>query len=272
MTGPSIRDMIESVSVRVYRSIPDIYQQAVQQAIEDTRGGLPYSTLSLSRIQAAQKALDTLTANGVTGFTDRAGRNWDLLSYVEMATRTAVGNLYDNLTNAAMIRGGHDLIWTLTHSSEGSCPLCIPWLGKVLSLTGNTTGAVEITDAGGQLVSVDVAGTLNEARALGFRHPNCRCGWIPFVPGADLAAASFMAVPEAEAAAAYEASQRQRALERKVRAAARRATTAMSPAERRMAEADLRRAQAAADKHFREHGIRMTKVGRKRREHPWDAH
>lgn len=33
MTGPSIRDMIESVSVRVYRSIPDIYQQAVQQAI-----------------------------------------------------------------------------------------------------------------------------------------------------------------------------------------------------------------------------------------------
>jgi hypothetical protein len=130
-TGPSLKDMIESVSVRVYREIPDIHQQAVKDAIESTRGGLPYSTLSLSRIQATQKAPETLTAHGITGFTDRAGRNWDLLSCVEMATRTAVGNMYDNLTNAAILRGGHDLIWTLTHSTERSCPLCIPWLGKV---------------------------------------------------------------------------------------------------------------------------------------------
>jgi hypothetical protein len=84
-TGPSIKDMIESVSVRVYRQSPDLYQQAVADAIADTRGGMPQNSLSLSRIQAAQKALDTLTERGITGFTDRAGRDWDLLAYVEMA-------------------------------------------------------------------------------------------------------------------------------------------------------------------------------------------
>lgn len=172
-TGPSIADMIEQVSARVYRDAPDVYQQAVTDAIESTRGGLPGTSLSLSRIQAAQKALDDLTGRGITGFTDRAGRNWDLLAYVEMATRTAVSNAYDNLQAAAMIRGGADLVLAVTFSPEGSCPRCLPWLGKVLSLTGATTGTAKITDAAGTVVSHEVAGTLAEAKAAGFRHPNC---------------------------------------------------------------------------------------------------
>jgi Phage minor capsid protein 2 len=271
-TAPSIQQMIESVSVRVYREIPDLYQQAVRDAIESTRGGLPGNSLSLSRIQAAQKALGTLTGHGITGFTDRAGRNWDLLAYVEMATRTAVSNAYDNLQNAALIRGGHDLIYTLTHSTEGSCPLCIPWLGKVLSLTGATTGDAEITDAAGLRVRLHVDGTLGEARAAGFRHPNCRCSWIPFVNGADLAAASMFAEPPDMAEETYRASQVQRALERRVRRDGHRAATAMNPAERAAAERDLAAARRASAEHRARTGLRMTKAGWRRREHPFDAH
>jgi Phage minor capsid protein 2 len=62
-------------------------------------------------------------------------------------------------------------------------------------------------------------GTLAEARAAGFRHPNCRCSWIPFVNGADLAEAAMFAEPIDLAEETYRASQVQRALERRVRLA-----------------------------------------------------
>jgi minor capsid protein 2 len=160
-SGPSIQALIELVSVRVYGDTPDIYQQVIREAVESTRHGFPGSSLSLSRIQAAQKALDRFAEHGITGFTDRAGRDWDLLSYVEMATRTAVSHAYDNLHNAALVRSGIDLVTVYTHSAEGSCPQCLPWLGKTLSLTGQTPGHP----------------TMAQARATGFRHPNCRCDW-----------------------------------------------------------------------------------------------
>ncbi len=270
-TAPSIQDTIEAVSVRVYRDIPDIYQTAVEQAITSTRGGQPGISLSLSRIQAAQKALDSLAEHGITGFTDSAGRNWDLVSYIEMATRTAVSNAYDNLQNAALIRGGHDLIFTFTHSTEGSCPLCLPWLGKVLSLTGATTGPVQITDAAGIKVRLDVAGTLGEARAAGFRHPSCRCSWILWVDGADMAAATAFAEPIGDAEETYRASQVQRALERRVRRAARRHEAAVTPQARGRARRDLDAARKASAAHREATGLRMTKAGWRRREHPWNA-
>ena len=39
------------------------------------------------RRRTAQRAWERLLSRGVTGFTDRAGRRWELASYVEMATR-----------------------------------------------------------------------------------------------------------------------------------------------------------------------------------------
>jgi Phage minor capsid protein 2 len=146
-----------------FRGEGDPYRYAVEGAIRDTRGGAPYSSLSYSRLQAAQKALDDLAAHGITGFTDKAGRNWDLATYVEMATRTAVSNMWDELQASAMVRSGIDLALIGTHSTEGSCPRCLPWLGQTISLTGATEGYP----------------TYDEARATGFRHPNCFPGYVP---------------------------------------------------------------------------------------------
>ena len=92
----------------------DVYRQAVTEALDETRGGLPATSTSYSRLQAAQKALDKLTAQGITGYTDKAGKNWNLASYVEMATRTAVSQRYDDLQNAALQPAGIDLVWTYT--------------------------------------------------------------------------------------------------------------------------------------------------------------
>jgi hypothetical protein len=236
------------------RNIFSPYRDAVERAIADTRGGMPQSSLSLSRIQAAQKALDDLADRGVTGFTDRAGRNWDLTAYVEMATRTAVSNAWDGMQAKAMIRSGLDLIRTYTTSTEGSCPLCIPWLGMTLSLTGATAGYP----------------TLGEATSAGFRHPNCRCSWIPV--GTGPAPGAVGPVSPEQAAAAYKASQKQRALERNVRKAGRAAHAAVTPQARSKARRNLAAARAASAQHRQEAGVVMTKAGAARREHPFRAH
>jgi hypothetical protein len=230
------------------------YQQAVDQAIATTRGGLPGSSLSLSRIQAAQKALDELGEQGITGFTDRTGRHWNLTSYVEMATRTAVSRAWDDLQAAALVRSGLDLVLVYTHSLEGSCPQCLPWLGQTLSLTGATPDRP----------------TLAQAKAAGFRHPNCRCSWAAL--GAGVAAEVTNPVALDRAAAVYRASQHQRALERRVRAAGRRSHAAITPQARAKARRDLASARSVSEAHRRSSGLRMTQVGVKRREHPFRAH
>ena len=271
-TAPSIKDTVEGVSARVFRDIPDLYQQAVERAITAMPGGQTGIGYWIPRVNAAQQALDELTAKGLSGFTDRAGRQWDLVTYLEMATRTAVSNAYDDEVIAEQLRAGHDLIYTLTHSTEGSCPLCVPWLGRVLSLTGASTGTAAIKDATGQLVEIRVSGTLGDARAAGFRHPNCRCSWIPYAPGADLDAADVLAMPPMDAEEVYKASQRQRALQRRVRRAAQRSSTAMTPAARRDAGKDLAAARAAAAAHRRANGLRVTRESVEHREHPWRAY
>ena len=228
------------------------YQAAVSRAFGDS-GGWPGSTLSYRRIQAAQAALDDLAQQGITGFTDKAGRNWDLATYVEMATRTATSNAWDDMQAAAAIRSGLDLVETGTYSQEGSCPLCVPWLGKTLSLTGTTTGYP----------------TVDEAKAAGWRHPNCRCFWVPI--GAALAMDVTNPVDLEDAAQVYKASQHQRALERDVRAAGRAAHAAVTPQAKTRARRDLAAARAASAAHRQQHQLRMMKVSVQRRERPWGA-
>jgi hypothetical protein len=195
--------------------------------------GVPRSSLSLPRIQAAQTALESLAVLGVIGFVDRAGRRWDLASYTEMATRTAVSNAWDGLHAAAMVRAGLDLVRVATYSLEGSCAQCRPWLGRVLSLTGATADRP----------------TLAEAKAAGFRHPNCRCFWLPVRAGVATVTVDQAALDHA--ARLYAASQRQRALGREVRKAARRAHAAITPAARASARRDLAAVRAAIDTHRR---------------------
>jgi len=55
-----------------------------------------------------------------------------------------------------LVEQGHDLVKVSTHI--GACELCQPWQGKILSITGKTEGYP----------------TLEEAKAAGLFHPNCR--------------------------------------------------------------------------------------------------
>jgi hypothetical protein len=213
--------------------------------------GFPGQSLSYRRLQAAQVMLDDLASRGITGFTDKAGRQWDLATYTEMATRTAVSNAWDDMQADAAVRSGLNLVETGTTSTEGSCPLCIPWLNRKLSLTGATEGYP----------------TVDEAKAAGWRHPNCRCFW--WVIGGGYMADVTNPVPIEDALEVYKHSQEQRAHERAVRAAGRAALAAITPQAKARAGRDLAAARAAAAAHRQQHQLRIMKVTSKRREAPY---
>jgi len=90
-----------------------------------------------------------------------------------------------------------------------------------------------------QTVTVEVAGTVEEARAAGWNHPNCRCRLVAYSPG--------LTIPQGDTTydeAAEKERAQQRALEREIRSAKRREAAAMTDTDRAKAAADVREAQA----------------------------
>lgn len=142
-----------------------ILRDAVNAGSLEVLGG------DVTRRAAAQHVLDRVASSGITGFVDRAGRNWSLPTYAEMAVRTTAGQAavqghVDQLQDV-----GVDLVRVSDAPRE--CPLCRPWEGKVLSLSGQVGAVIAPNARGGDPVKVQVAGTLEQAQAAGLQHPNC---------------------------------------------------------------------------------------------------
>jgi hypothetical protein len=140
----------EDVVQVIGRQVNDIYREL---ALENVRGTVVgYDTWK----QTAQRFREQLAERGVTGFKDRSGRMWNMRTYTEMVARTTTMQAHLEGTANRLVEQGHDLIKVSTH--RGACPLCEPWQGKVLSITGKTKGYP----------------TLEEAKAAKLFHPNCR--------------------------------------------------------------------------------------------------
>ena len=132
------------------RRFDDIYRDV---ALESIRGSVVgYETWQ----DVAKKYREQLAEQGVTGFRDKAGREWNMETYAEMVARTSTMECHLEGTKNRLLEHGHDLIKISTH--RGACEKCAPWQGKVLSLTGKTEGYP----------------TLDEAKEAGLFHPNCR--------------------------------------------------------------------------------------------------
>ncbi|MCL7660111.1 phage minor capsid protein, partial [Klebsiella pneumoniae] len=76
----------EEAILGIRRRVQDAYDQALVRAASTVLTGAG------TRVDAARSALSFLADRGITGFTDRSGRRWDLASYGEMVTRTASGH------------------------------------------------------------------------------------------------------------------------------------------------------------------------------------
>jgi len=216
---------VESTHLQIVRSTVDIFRQVVTEA------SLPgVLTGTQTTRQAAQSALNRFANQGITGFTDTAGRNWQLDSYVEMATRTGAGR--------AQVAGGLDRLQdqgkdlVIVSNAPQECSKCRPWEGRILSITGARVGE-RLTN--GRSVVASVA----DARAAGLLHANCRHQLGAYIEGLTKPM-THTADPDGDAL-----RQEQRRLERGVRQWKRREAVAMSDQERAVARAKVAEWQGA---------------------------
>ncbi|WP_331757307.1 phage minor capsid protein [Streptomyces albidoflavus] len=242
-------ETIETVTAThrgILRGVEDGYRQVVAEVTAAPLLGTD------TRRQATQQAMTRFADRGVSSFRDRAGRRWALTSYAEMAVRTSVGRAAVEAHMTTLAAAGVDLV--VVSSSPRECPLCRPWERQVLSIggpSGARTVDVEHAVDDGRMVRVDVAGSLDEARAAGLQHPNCRHSVSSYTPGIT------RTEDAASDPAGYEAGQRQRAIERNIRKHKNRAAAATTPEGKRAAEAKVRQWQGAMRSHLAAHpGLR----------------
>lgn len=229
----AVLDDLKAPHLGILRQTVDTYRAVVAGAAGDPSLGV------LTRRQAAQRALDQFASKGITGFVDKAGRSWDLTSYAEMAMRSAVGRAAVEAHSDRLGAAGLDLV--IVSDAPEECPVCKPWERKILTRTGPTgahTIEVEHATEDGRMVRVEVAGSLAEARGKGLLHPNCRHNISAYLPGVT------KAPPKQVGRASYEQTQKQRYLERQVRAWKRRSAVALDDTARTRANARVRAYQA----------------------------
>lgn len=159
---------LEGTHLRIFRATMDAYRDAVVSDAGQVAAG------TATRREVSQRILDRLANQGITGFVDRAGRNWQLDTYAEMTARTAAGRAQVQGALDRYQAAGRDLV--IVSDAPEECPICRPWEGKVLSISGRTpTGTKD--------GSIAVSGTVAEAVGAGLQHANCRHRLGLYVPG-----------------------------------------------------------------------------------------
>ncbi|MEE4540979.1 phage minor capsid protein [Streptomyces sp. V4-01] len=229
----SVRDLaagLERDSRPLYRrivsSVTGAYRQIVARA-EQAR----------DRAAEVQRALTTYAGRGIVGLVDEQGRGWSMTGWIDSAVRTAAGRAL--LDGHSALLSGVGLSLVVVSNSPLECPLCRPWESKVLTLDAAPGRRVVLARNGiGAPLSVPVlvAGSLEQARAAGLYHANCRHTLRPYVPG-------LSSIPDPAPAprrATYEDTQRQRYLERQLRAWRRREAVALDDRARAAAQASIR--------------------------------
>ena len=115
--------------------------------------------------EAVQRETEQFAKRSISGFVDRAGRTWDIASYAEMATLTAIERATRQGYFDSMREFGYDLAQISDH--YGACPICEAWQGVVISISGDTPGYL----------------TLSDAEAAGVFHPRCMHDLGVYYPG-----------------------------------------------------------------------------------------
>ena len=181
-----------------------------QSALNEETGQV--ITGAKTRQEAVNAAVRRMAEEGLAGFTDARGRQWSAQAYVSMDVRTTTANA---AREASMQRGrdfGCKLIEVSSHI--GARPLCAPYQGKIFSTDGASGVAHDLN--GREIPYSPLSGT-SYGEPAGLFGINCGHTPYPFVDGVSVQ--SFQPHDKAENDAAYQMSQVQRYMERKVRKA-----------------------------------------------------
>lgn len=153
--------LLNNASFQILRNAEDAYTQIMSNATTGLLAGTD------TRIQASQKMLNEMAMKGITSFVDKSGRSWNLSSYAEMCARTVSSHAALQGHIDRQLEVGEDLVKV---SAIGTtCPICQRWQGVVLSISGKSP----------KYHSID------EAKASGLFHPNCKHTLGMFIPELD---------------------------------------------------------------------------------------
>lgn len=227
-------NLLSNASFQVLRKASDAYQQVMAHATTGLLAGTD------TRIQASQKMLNEFASKGITTFVDKAGRNWDLSSYAEMAVRTVGANAARQGHFDRQLEVGEDLVKVSTIGT--TCPICQRWQGVVLSISGKHPKYHSI----------------EEAKASGLFHPNCKHTYNLYVEELD---GPGKAEPDdynenTTSSQRYDMIQKQRANERQIRYWKKRKALAITPEQEMFCNSKIKAWQYKNLIHCEKNGLR----------------
>jgi hypothetical protein len=235
LLAPSVISQIRERAVQVLSDYPQhhtmygAFQQAVRNDFENTRPFIlrqqrdrlrdltiqasdsAYRNADpLTRRQLTQELMTAYSKEGITGVRYSDGRMMKLDSYAEMVARSQTGNAARQATMNRLQEYGMDLVVISQHYPVS--PLCEDWQGRVYSISG--------TDPNYPALETAISG--------GLYHSNCKHSQSGYSRG-DKIPEAREEVGKKENERRYEATQRQRQIERKIRQYKREVTSAVDP-------------------------------------------
>lgn len=146
----SFGDSLSGVARSANTIMGKAYREALTQKIAEGMIG------GKARKEVTKIIKGTLEQQGLSAITDKGGKNWSLDRYADMLFRTKSVEARNRGMINRMVENDYDLVQVSAHS--GTCDLCAPWEGAILSARGLTPGYPTVADAEND----------------GLFHPNCR--------------------------------------------------------------------------------------------------
>lgn len=188
LTGEQM-DIVQRLTQQLMGEITDAAMTAmatVQSAILGRIEPDVYRRVGLEQVAAMQATgrgvsktvpefIKALRREGITAFTDKAGRNWSLHTYCSMATRTT--SRQAEVAAVLSADPEHDLYKISSHGT--TCKICAPYEGRVYSRSGTDPDFPALSDAFGK---IDPSGTNDLANTYLNIHPNCLHVLLPWTP------------------------------------------------------------------------------------------
>ena len=236
-------EALRSQHLMVARQVRDVYQQVTATSVMAAEIGTE------THVKAVQSALNRFADKGITSFVDKAGRKWSMDVYTDMAVRTMRNNVKQQGHLDGYRTAGVELVRASWHPA--SAPQCFPYQNQLLAITGDAGTRVMTDPATGETITVHVKERLDKAIANGYHHPNCKHRDSAYTPGDPTP--TVPQASEEENARQYEASQRQRQIERNIRKWKKREAVALDDSEARSAKSKVRQWQAEQRAHVNSH-------------------
>ncbi|MFQ7000117.1 MAG: phage minor capsid protein [Clostridium sp.] len=195
----SVKGDLHNANSAALRQMDDVYRKTLFKANMYVANGA--STVN----QAVDMATKDFLSQGIRCIEYKNGRRVDIASYSEMAIRTA--NQRVTLMADGAVRDKHGIHTVLAPAHGNTCPLCLAWQGKVLIDDVYSSGKAR----------EGKYPLLSTAMKEGFLHPNCRHHPATFIPGINSMPKEQTEEEKQEALNKYNAEQKQRYYERKIR-------------------------------------------------------